>query len=110
MTKASIETREIVERQERGLIHGYREHSSDEGQTWYTGPWDRWVRMDSDHHDTHAKLWFTKPPLVIVQQHIGVETTAERARNFEDAIDGHADMWYYLSCATDPRAGDEATG
>ena len=101
-------TREIIKRQERGLIYGYHEHSRDDGASWYTGPWDQWVRMDPDHHDARGKLWFSDSAHTIIQSHIGIQTTPERARNFEDAIDGHADMWYYLSVATDPSAGDEA--
>ncbi len=92
--------RSIVDAIEEAFEYGHRESSPD-GENWT-------LELHSDWVKNIKPLWFAGNPLDRMRN-VGVETTSERAHEFEQAIDEDpSGGYYYLAVAARGGNGDEA--
>lgn len=93
--------RSVVSHIVNGFENGWRESRKDADS-----PWTR--DLHSDYVKNIYRFWFQSAPVKIMRDHMGFDTTWERANEFSGASDSNPDLWYYLAAASPPNTGDEA--
>lgn len=65
-----------------------------------------WLKLTDEAYD--KAFWFVGQPEVIAKR-LGVETTPQRAKEFDDLMDGNLDGWYYIyDCSESTRPRDDS--